>query len=205
MCRWQIILTSVLVACFLSGAASALPVIDGHVEPSEYSHSKSISGELEVHWSLTAEHIYFGLEADTAGWVSLGFEPTRAMKDADMIFCWVDDSGGSFVVDAYSTGNYGPHPPDTELGGSSDVTDYDGSQIEGVTVFEFRRLISTGDEYDEAFPLEGDVNVIWGIGPTDDFEQIHSKRGSTTLRMEIIEVALPVLACLLVILARERS
>ncbi len=171
----------------LSAGAVALPEIDGMIESGEYANYKAVSAGFDVYWSLTENMVYFGIHAETDGWVSLGFEPTIAMKDADMVFGWVEGSGDSFVVDAYSTGNYGPHPPDTELGGNIDITDYSGSQAGGVTEFEFSRALATGDAYDHEIIPGTDMNVIWGIGPSDDFEAKHPRRGSTVLSMEIVE------------------
>jgi len=47
------------------------------------------------------------------------------MKDADMITGWVQD-GRVFIVDSYSTGTYGPHPPDKKIGETDDILEKAG-------------------------------------------------------------------------------
>ncbi len=44
------------------------------------------------------------------------------MKDADMIFGWVED-GEAKVLDLYTTGSTGLHRPDTEIGGERALAD----------------------------------------------------------------------------------
>lgn len=90
------------------------------------------------------------IKGHTTGWVAIWFEPSVAMKDADMIFGWVQD-GQIVVMDTYSTGTYGPHPSDEEPGGTNDILAFAGKEENGYTVIEFKRNLDTGDQYDKAF------------------------------------------------------
>ena len=53
------------------------------------------------------------------------------------------------VVDAYSTGPTGPHPADTDQGGSDDIISFGGKESDGKTVIEFVRKLDTGDDKDD--------------------------------------------------------
>jgi hypothetical protein len=97
------------------------------------------------------------------------------MKDSDMILGFVKD-GEAIVYDLYSTGNFGPHPPDTELGGSNDILDFGGSEKEGYTIIEFKRELNTGDKYDIQFS-KGKIKIIWAYGSGDNLDLKHSARG----------------------------
>ncbi|MBD3190631.1 MAG: hypothetical protein GF308_08300 [Candidatus Heimdallarchaeota archaeon] len=153
-------------------------VFDGIIDDGEYSHNASFgSGDFNLFWSIGVDTIYFGMEGATTGWVSLGIEPTFAMKDADMIFGWVLDNGTVEILDAFSTGNYGPHPPDTELGGTNDILSFNGSQKDSITIIEFSRPLDTGDNYDKAIPLNATLDIIWALGSSDDYTSSHSSRG----------------------------
>ena len=98
-------------------------------------------------------------------WVNIG----------GMIFGFVKD-GKVEVYDLYSTGNFGPHSLDTELGGTDDILNYNGKEEGGFTTIEFKRSLGTGDQYD--IPIQKGVNkIIWAYGSNDSLMVKHSTRG----------------------------
>jgi hypothetical protein len=158
-----------------------LPSIDGVVSQGEYDSSISFgSGKLLVYWSISGDEFYLAMKGETKGWVSIGIEPSVEMFEADMIFGYV--SGDSVtVIDAYSIGFTGPHPPDTEQGGTNDILSSAGSESNGITTIEVKRKLSTGDKYDKDIPKSGDVKIIWGIAGSDSNTRKHSREGSGTI------------------------
>ena len=153
---------------------------DGILDTEEYL-SEMQYGDYEIRWISDAQHIYIGIRAKTTGFVALGIKPTTAMKDADMVFGFVKD-GETTVYDLFSTGNFGPHPPDTELGGSDDILEFGGKEENGFTTIEFKRALDTGDQYDK--PLtEGVNNIIWSYGGSDGLTIKHSKRGTGEIQL----------------------
>jgi hypothetical protein len=154
---------------------------DGVISPGEYAVAVEY-GEWQISWRSDETHFYCGVRARTSGFVSLGIQPGRAMKDADMIFCYVAD-GAVTVLDLYSTGSFGPHKPDTELGGRDDILESGGSEADGFTTVEFKRALVTGDEYDR--PLSPGVNkIIWAYGSSDSLSNKHSSRGYGEINIE---------------------
>ena len=128
-----------------------IPVHDGIIEKDEYQFDVYLGkDEYGLSWRLVNDTIYLGIKAKTKGWVALGIEPTLMMKEADMIFGWVDASNQPHVLDCYATGKTGPHPPDTELGGTSDFEGYNATEKNGWTVVEFSRKLNTGDKFDKS-------------------------------------------------------
>ncbi|HII07853.1 MAG TPA: hypothetical protein HA349_11235 [Methanotrichaceae archaeon] len=192
-------LFSVILAVFFAGCAdqpeenSAEPVLhavtaewtaDGVVSDGEYAQKMILSGGIfEVHWKNDAEMLYMAIKGETDGWVAIGFEPEVWMKDADMIVGWVDD-GEVSALDAYSTGNYGPHPPDTDLGGTDNLLEIGGSEKDGFTVIEFKRKMDTGDKFDKAFESGQTVSMIWGVSEFDDPEERHIEAGKGELAFQ---------------------
>jgi len=148
---------------------------DGAFADEEYLGEWS-DGKFEMRWRSDGQYVYMGIRAETAGWVAVGLEPTSGMKDADMIFGMVAD-GQTTVSDQFSTGRTGPHSPDTELGGSGDILEFAGSEAGGYTTIEFKRLLSTGDEYDNDL-APGTTAIIWSYSSADSLTQKHSARGS---------------------------
>ena len=57
---------------------------DGVLGDSEYLGEMKY-GDYEIRWMADGEYAYFGIRARTTGWVSVGFNPSSGMKDADMI------------------------------------------------------------------------------------------------------------------------
>ena len=147
---------------------------DGVIDSREYL-SEMIYDGYELYWVNDNEFIYVAMKAETAGWVSLGIQPGSGMKDSDIIIGFVKD-GKASVLDRFSTGVFGPHPPDTELGGTFDIVDFGGEEAVGYTIIEFKRALDTGDQYDKKLSI-GENKIIWAYGPDDTPTTKHAKRG----------------------------
>jgi len=162
-------------------------VLDGIISDGEYIHNISFAdGNFQIFWSENGSEIILGMKAKSTGWLAIGIDPVLLMQDADMLFGWVTDSDDVEITDAFSTGPTGPHPPDIELGGTSDIIEYNGSELDGTTTIELKRLLNTGDSYDKPIPLTGDVKIIWAYSDSDLFEAQHIKttRGSGRLNLQ---------------------
>ncbi len=159
---------------------TAVPwVADGSIGENEYDDSVAFSnGKMAVYWKTDPDTLYMALRGEATGWVAIGFEPTTAMKDADMLFGYVED-GNVVIFDMNSTGTFGPHPPDIDLGGTTDILAYGGSESDGVTIIEFSRLMNTGDTYDRTLTHGQTVKFIWGLANADSATFKHNiARGS---------------------------
>ncbi|MHC1594903.1 MAG: DOMON domain-containing protein [Methanotrichaceae archaeon] len=159
-------------------------VADGVISEGEYTQDLVLSGgKFEVHWKNDADDLYMGMKGKTEGWLAVGFEPTVWMKDADMILGRVMN-GQTTVLDLYSTGNYGPHPQDVELGGTDDILESGGREGDGYTVIEFRRKMDTGDRWDKAFVPGQTVEMIWSTSDSDSDDVRHDLDGENGLTFE---------------------
>jgi hypothetical protein len=147
---------------------------DGVLGENEYL-GEMLSGNFEIRWLKNDKTAYFGIRAKTGGWVAVGFSPSDRMKDADMVLGFVND-GQTTVTDQFSTGTFGPHNTDVELGGTDDILESGGREDGGFTTIEFSRPLNTGDQYDkELFP--GKTEIIWAYGTTDNIDRQHITRG----------------------------
>ena len=125
--------------------------------------------------------IYFGLETTSSGWAGIGFEPTTRMKDADIVLGGTEN-GVPYLFDMFSTGPTGPHPPDTELGGTYDIAEYDAKEQAEGTVVEFSRKTDTGDSYDKVLTPGSEITIIWAQANSDEPLFIHNiGKGSETI------------------------
>ncbi|MFC2068115.1 DOMON domain-containing protein [Chloroflexota bacterium] len=147
---------------------------DGIIKVREY-HGSNIYGDFEIHWRSDDQYAYMGIKAKTSGYISMAVQPGSRMKAADMVFGFVKN-GETAIYDLFSTGDFGPHPPDTELGGTNDILKFAGSEQDGFITIEFKRKLVTGDKYDN--PLSKGANeIIWAYGSTDDFSRKHTSGG----------------------------
>ena len=147
---------------------------DGVIGTGEYAGVKTF-GDYEIRWASDEEYVYIGMKAKTTGWVAVGIQPDSMMRDADMVFGFVKD-GKATVYDHFSTGAYGPHSSDTELGGKNDILEYAGAEDGGYTIIEFKRALSAGDKYDQ--PISKGANkIIWAYGSNDELKLKHITRG----------------------------
>jgi hypothetical protein len=150
-------------------------------EPASNGYS---GGDMEISWKNDANLLYVALNGSTKGWISLGFEPTVWMKDADIIMGSVEN-GKAIVFDENCTGNYGPHLNDTELEGTYDILEFGGEEHGNRTVIEFKRKMNTGDRFDKAFIPGQNVSIIWAMADKTSEEVKHNvAKGEGTLELQ---------------------
>lgn len=147
---------------------------DGVIKVREY-HGSNNYGDYTIHWRSDEQYIYIGMNAKTTGWIAMAVQPGSRMKDADMVFGFIEDEETT-VYDLFSTGDFGPHPLDLELGGTDDILEFGGKEEGEFTTIEFKRALNTGDDYD--IPIFKGINkIIWAYGSSDSLTVKHSTRG----------------------------
>ncbi len=151
---------------------------DGVITAGEYRNTRSF-GSYELWWKADDTYIYIGMKAETQGWVAVGFDPESMMKGADIVQGFVRD-GALSIADQYSTGQFGPHKPDVEQGGTDDILVSGGKSEGGFTTIEFKRKLDTGDKLDKPL-VKGAHKVIWAYGSDPQFTLKHSARGSSEI------------------------
>ncbi len=156
-------------------SASVTWTADGIISPGEYQNHKAFD-DFEINWSNDDQYVYIGIQAKTTGWVAIGFGAETFMKNANIVQGYFSD-GKAVVADEYSTGNFGPHPDVTTLGGTYAILDSGGKQADGYTVIEFKRKLDPGDQFHKAL-VKGSNNIIWAYGSDNQFLIKHVSRGT---------------------------
>lgn len=106
------------------------------------------------------------------------------MQDANILIGYVAD-GKAYVRDDYGVGKV-MHGPDTENGGTEDVTDISGNETDGVTKLAFSIPLDSGDSKDKPLSAGSTYKVIVAHGPNgkDGFGEYHtSNRGSVEITL----------------------
>jgi hypothetical protein len=156
-------------------------VADGVISEDEYQQTKTY-GDFNISWSNDSDYIYVGMKAKTAGWVAIGFGAEAFMKNADIVEGSVTE-GKLTIADMFSTGEFGPHPTDTQSGGTDDILASAGKFDNGYTTIEFKRKLDTGDKFDK--PLARGINkIIWAYANEPVLTIKHSSRGSGEIELK---------------------
>lgn len=149
---------------------------DGIISDNEYTRHQKI-GQIDVFTRVNGDTVMMALRAETKGYIALGIDPEDKMKGADILMCSVKEDKVS-LVEMYSTGVFGPHPPKQDS--AAIVGTVNGSYQDGVLVIEFARKMNPGGPQDKALRI-GENKVIWAVGDNNDVIQKHSQRGYGTL------------------------
>ena len=151
----------------------------------EVMHVNDLDPDEEGYYRVQTDHFLFRyktiegeeldciLQGNTNGWVSVGFNPTIMMRDANIIIGYVEDGVG-YIEDHFGTGHV-THEADVELGGTDDVTLIDASQENGVTTLHFRIPLDSGDPYDTVLEIDSTYPVIFASGDQNDFVSYHAE------------------------------
>ena len=130
--------------------------------------------------SSSASYIDFTFEADTTGWISLAFSTFPAMQLADMYTGWVTSTGQALLFDVYSP-DYNQPRQDISQGGTNDIRNVSGYELNGVTSLSFRRNLITGDSKDQVrLYLSISIYVYLCLSSYEIFQEKQAKKNQPT-------------------------
>ncbi len=123
------------------------------------------------------------VSGQTTGWVAVGFNPTFAMRNANVIIGYVTTES-VMIRDDWGTSNTS-HASDISLGGSSDVELIEGTEIEGITTLHFTIPLNSGDSYDQVLQIGQSYPIILarGANGADNFSGIHAAAGTAQINL----------------------
>lgn len=130
-------------------------------------------------WIFKADTIEFTMTAPTTGWISLGFNPTRRMKDADYILAFVEN-GKVYLSDEYGTGTTS-HKSDISLGGEDSAKAVSFQEGSKKTTITFSLPQNSGDKYDTIFVQGEKCKVIAAYSNSKSLKSKHKKRDSADI------------------------
>lgn len=142
-----------------------------------------------LRWAtVAANELSVELSYQTTGWVAVGFDPTMAMQDANIIIGYVATGTPSVRDDFGVTSS--SHAADTLLGGNHDLVIDGGSENGGVTEIKFTIPLDSGDSYDRPLVPGNTYTVILARSADgqDSFTAPHASVAST--QIEILGLSL---------------
>ena len=166
-------LLAVLISCTSAGPSQA---------QNEAGYMEITVGQMSLQWKiLNAQDLEIILSAPTTGWVSVGFDPSSRMKDANFILCAVV-SGAVTLSDDFRTDSFS-HAPDITLGGTEDVSIVGGTETADQTEVQFTIPLDSGDAFDKVLSSGNVYTVLLAYGATDSFSTKHEYRTSTQITL----------------------
>ena len=140
-----------------------------------------VDTDIIFQWKVEGNNLHIILSAPTEGWVAVGFNLSRAMKDADFKLVYVDGST-VHMEDHFGTGLFG-HKIDTSLDGTSDFNIISGKEEMGSTTVDFTIPLNSRDEKDKILAEGDEVKVLLAYGVRDNLRQKHKERTSVVIKL----------------------
>lgn len=181
MRRFSLFLAALTIAaCAVSAggqgeAAPTVPALDGF--------SQAQVAGVDVQWRVDGDELTVQMTSATTGWIAVGFDPSRMMRDANIIIGYVAD-GQVMLSDDYGTGNTS-HGHDVDNGGTDDIISAEGTEEDGSTQITFTIPLDSGDSWDKPLVPGNTYTVIVSHGPdgADNFGDYHADRGSFEMEL----------------------
>jgi len=136
-----------------------------NLQAAQYDHEVK-DKNISFAWKVDGTTLAVKLAAETDGWVGIGFNPKKDMKDANFILGYVKD-GQAKISDEFGD-KENSHTLDKKLGGTDDVTLIGGSEVGGVTTIEFTIPLKSADKNDTSINVDGDTKVLLAYGAGRD-------------------------------------
>ncbi len=168
-------IVNICLLVLFSTAVYSLPA-QTKTESSALQYHTRTAASVTLQWAVKDKNLYVILSAPTDGWVAVGFEPTRMMKDANIIIGYV--KGKKVVIDDQFGVRPTSHAPDTDLGGTNDVTILGGSDIGGTTTLKFSIPLDSSDTFDRKIERGTAYTVLVAYGVKDNLYAYHKRRGT---------------------------
>ena len=147
----------------------------------EYDHTLE-DKKMSFSWKVDGDLIHIKLVGQTEGWVGIGFNPSKKMKDANFILGYVKE-GKVEIADEFGTSNTG-HKADTKLDGTTDVEVLGGTEDDGITTIEFSIPLNSQDPRDATIVVDGDTIVLLGYGGgRKTFKSRHKYRSTFSVNL----------------------
>lgn len=158
------------------GASLMLFGTVGNIWAADYDHEMK-DKDISFAWKVDGDNLAVKISAKTEGWVGIGFNPSKEMKDANFVLGYVKN-GAAKIVDEFGA-TEATHKSDKKLGGTDDATLVGGTEEGGVTTIEFTMPLQSADTNDTKIDVNGDTNVLLSYGAgRDSFKTKHKYRSS---------------------------
>jgi hypothetical protein len=135
------------------------------------------AGKFTMTYTIEGTNLVASVTAPVTGWIAVGFNPSKMMKDANINIGYADGAT-SVVQDQFGSGMFS-HKPDSALGGKNDLTSASCIEKDGTTTLSFTIPLDSGDKNDTKLVPGQKVKLIFAASTKDDISKKHSITGKT--------------------------
>lgn len=150
-------------------------------EKSSFDTSIQIK-KFSFSYSLEGKNLSVKVDCPISGWVSIGFNPEKKMKSANIIIGY--DANGTWKVEDHFGTRSVAHKADIDLGGSVNIDNASCIELNGITSLIFTIPLLSGDQYDGKINIGEETTVIFAAGKKDSFRSKHSMTAKTKIVFE---------------------
>jgi len=161
-------------------SAAAVPVADGVIEDSEYTHTLTDDATMiQLYWTHDGKTLFIAMISPGTGWVSVGFDPVNVMQGANYILAAVDDEALT-IEDHFGTSRFG-HSLDEQ----QDILSAFGIEEEGSTLVEFSIPLDSGDDWDKPLFADSTVTTLLAYHASSDRLTVrHTERSIVSITLD---------------------
>jgi len=149
-----------------------------------YFTSKSGNFYMEIQYSFVEEGYVIGMKGNTKGWISIGFESSSSMKDAEIIIGYVR-LGKGYLTHHFGTGLYS-HKDIKKMGGvllRRIVELLHAREENNSTIIQFVRKLKAEGKYYKSLERGKIVKLLYAIGTNDKLTKRHKERGYIKIKL----------------------
>lgn len=169
--KFRLLLFSLLILAL--GTANSLAA--------DYAHEVTVK-KMTFSWTINGDKLDIKISAKTTGWVAVGFNPTKKMKDANIIIGYVKE-GKVVISDEFGT-RYTGHAEDDQSGGRDNISNKAGGEEGGVTTLSFTIPLNSGDPKDGVIVANGNTKILLAYGGSrDGLRSRHTFRTSKIINL----------------------
>jgi len=161
-----------LASTALFGGASALAA-----GPHEVS-----AETMTFRWKIEGKKLTGTVRAKTTGWVGVGFNATRAMKDG--MFVIGAEKDGKVKVENHFGSSERAHTSYKELGCAETVTNTSGKMVGEYTEISFTIPTDVSDKCSKPLNIDGDTKVLLAYGSGKKFTFAHPFKATMIVNLK---------------------
>jgi hypothetical protein len=138
-------------------------------------------GVVQVDWLVAENELKLKVKAQTNGWVGIGFNASKGMKDAWFVLGSLKDGKVTVSEDHGTTET--AHRSVADLGGTASVQNVSGSNANNETEIRFSMPLVPPGSLDKPIVTDADMNVLLAYGDTIALQQIHKFRAKLKVNL----------------------
>jgi len=158
---------------------------DGHVNQLEsnlvkdliYTNYMETELGMDIYWEFSEnDELYIAVKAPVSGWISIGFEPSRIMKDAKIIIVGLDED--EVILEEHYGNSMISHRKIEE----KYIENYYGERTEEYSMAEIKIPLNEESRYNTIKPNSKIKTIIAYHSDSDNFARKHSQRDTIEIQ-----------------------